>query len=508
MTRKCVLCKETNYKNTYSFFSAPKDPETRKKWQAAIGIENYSVSDDTYVCSKHFHKSDIITHWVSGVPPHVITIKYKKCRLRPGAVPGRNIHLQSNIENIEKDHSDLYDLNDFLTFRNSLVQNMDNKKENFLIPRKEPISNTDKEISEFRNHEYVYESTNRLTKVQSLKNESNINTLVNESRMQVKPLSIRSIKQDKTILSNNRTKFEVIVEADTILEKTRQKENNNYNQLPQIKVKRNTNISPNMFSYSEEDDTSAEMWEHTKIKNKSYIMKKCIDNTVNTNGNLYIENQTLNIVNNDHLDTYDDCMYDEIREHEILFEDLLEMCFEVALPRGWSCNVTSEGHGTTIVYLSMGMTKTGMPFLEKQVFIKSDMALRCSAVNQEIDPIMHNLVREGKNNKVQCLLDIEELVDEFDVRSICEGISDAENFQENNCPKIACKDGTRWRHVLCPLIVNNDSTRCSKCSMLCHLITHRFRESTSYNSNIILREQRKIHTRQRNIKRMKKRYTR
>lgn len=76
MTRKCVLCKETNYKNTYSFFSAPKDPETRRKWQAAIAIENYSVSDDTYVCSKHFHKSDIITHWVSGVPPHVITVSY------------------------------------------------------------------------------------------------------------------------------------------------------------------------------------------------------------------------------------------------------------------------------------------------------------------------------------------------------------------------------------------------------------------------------------------------
>lgn len=74
MTRKCVLCKETNYRNTYSFFSAPKDPETRKKWQNAIAIENYAVTDDTYVCSKHFHKDDIITHWVSGVPPHVVTV--------------------------------------------------------------------------------------------------------------------------------------------------------------------------------------------------------------------------------------------------------------------------------------------------------------------------------------------------------------------------------------------------------------------------------------------------
>lgn len=74
MTRKCVICKETNYKNSYSFFSAPKDPETRKKWADAMGIENYVVCDDTYVCSKHFTATDIITHWVSGVPPHVVTV--------------------------------------------------------------------------------------------------------------------------------------------------------------------------------------------------------------------------------------------------------------------------------------------------------------------------------------------------------------------------------------------------------------------------------------------------
>lgn len=74
MTRKCALCKKTNYKNNYSFFSAPKDPETRKKWQIALGIENCTVMDDTYVCSNHFHKNDIITHWVSGVPPQEIKV--------------------------------------------------------------------------------------------------------------------------------------------------------------------------------------------------------------------------------------------------------------------------------------------------------------------------------------------------------------------------------------------------------------------------------------------------
>ncbi|XP_035740495.1 uncharacterized protein LOC118449716 [Vespa mandarinia] len=504
MTRKCVLCKETNYKNTYSFFSAPKDPETRRKWQAAIAIENYSVSDDTYVCSKHFHKSDIITHWVSGVPPHVITIKYKKCRLRPGAVPGRNIHLQSkNNEANEKNHSDLYGLNDFLTFRNNLVQNIDNKKENFRIPKKDQISNAEKECLEFIN-EYTHENTNRSTKMQSSKDESNINMSVDDSRTQLRLPSNRNNKHEKIMLTSNYNNFEVSIEADNNIEKTRQKENNNYNQLSGTKLERSKNNSSNIFSYSEEDETSADMWEHAEVKSKTYIMEKCIDNTLQKNRNLYMKNQTLNIVN-DRLNRYNDCVYDEIREHEILFEDLLEMCFEIALPRGWSCNVTSEGHATTIVYLSMGMTKTGMPFLEKQVFVKTDMILRCSALNQEIDPIMYNLIREGKDNKVQCLLDIEELIDEFDIRIICEGIT--ENFQEYNCPKIACKDGIRWRHILCPLIINNDSMRCSKCSMLSHLIRRRSKESVSYNSNFTLREQRKMYTRQRNIRHAKEHYT-
>lgn len=76
MTRKCAICKETNYRNASSFFSAPKDPQTRQLWQEAIGIENYVVKDETYVCSKHFYPTDIITHWFSGVPPNVITVSF------------------------------------------------------------------------------------------------------------------------------------------------------------------------------------------------------------------------------------------------------------------------------------------------------------------------------------------------------------------------------------------------------------------------------------------------
>lgn len=69
------MCKETNYKNNSSFFSAPKDRETREKWQAVMDTDQ-DITDDFFVCSRHFHKRDIIRHWVSGVPPHVITVSY------------------------------------------------------------------------------------------------------------------------------------------------------------------------------------------------------------------------------------------------------------------------------------------------------------------------------------------------------------------------------------------------------------------------------------------------
>ncbi|XP_043487449.1 uncharacterized protein LOC122514594 [Polistes fuscatus] len=485
MTRKCVLCKGTNYKNTCSFFSAPKDPELRRKWQAAIDIDNYSVSDDTYVCSKHFYKWDIITHWISGAPPHVVTIKYKKCRLRPGAVPIRNIHHQSKDNKATKrNHFNLNNLNDFLMSHNSLVQSID-KAETFLIPREEEIANMGKECFEFKNHKY--ENANRSIKMQqSSEDESNIKMSMDDYRTQLKLSSNRNNKHKKIMLrSYNNLQ---IKNTDNDMEKAKHKENIDYDQLSQVKLERSVNNSSYVSNYSEEDETSAERWDNSKVKIKNFILKKCLDNTLKKS-NVRIKQQSLNILNN-RLDKYDDYVHDEIREQGILFEDLLEMCFEVVLPRGWSCNVTSKGHATTIVYLNMAITKDGMPFLEKQVFVKTDMILRCSVLNREIDPIMYNLIRESKDNKVQCLLDIEELIDEFDLRNICEGIT--ENFQENNYLKIACKDGIQWRHVLCPLILNNDSTRCSKCIMLSHMIKCKLRKSVYYKSNFNLRKKRKV----------------
>lgn len=158
-----------------------------------------------------------------------------------------------------------------------------------------------------------------------------------------------------------------------------------------------------------------------KILRKETIKTKPADNNLKATEDVQLENRVVKNLYYNRLDTYY-VACDEISEDELLFEDLLEVCTEVLLPRGWSCLVTSKGPTTTIVYLYMGMTKSGMPFTEKQVYIKSDMILHCTAVNREINPFIHNLIKEGKHLKVQSLLDIEELIDDFDQRTICQGM--------------------------------------------------------------------------------------
>ncbi|XP_015186097.1 PREDICTED: uncharacterized protein LOC107071538 [Polistes dominula] len=454
MTRKCAICKESNYKNTRSFFSAPKNPELRRKWQEAIDIDDYSVNDFFYVCSKHFRKRDIITHWVSGSPPHVISIKYKKCRLRPGAVPTRNIHPQLKDNKVNNIQNHLYE---FLQF----------KPDSFLTSDKEDIVNTINECTEFKNHKHENVVNQSKQMEQSSEDESNKNTSVDDYKTQLRLSSNRNNKHRKTMLRDyNNLELQ---NTDNDMRKMKHKENINYDQLSQVKLDRSVNNSSYVSHCSEEDETSAERWDNSKVNTKNSIFPKCLDNTLN-NRIVCIKEQSLNIVNK-----YDDSMYDNKGKKEFLFEDILEMCFEITLPRGWSCNVASKGHATTIVYLNMAMTKDGIPFLVKQVFVKTDMMLRCSVFNKEIDPIMYNLIKENKDNKVQCLLDIEELINKFHLRIICEGITD--NFQEMNSLKLAYKDGIQWRHVLCPLILNNDSKRCSKCFMLSHMIKYKLRKS-------------------------------
>lgn len=174
-----------------------------------------------------------------------------------------------------------------------------------------------------------------------------------------------------------------------------------------------------MFSISDAGDTSARLWDSREPKDDG-SPKKFVGNNFKIKESFCAEKQLGKNLNYERLDAYYlEC--DEVEEGEMLFEDLLEVCTEVLLPSGWSCVVTSKGHTTTIVYLYMGMTKAGMPFTERQVFINSDMQLHCAVINREINPLIYNLIREGKHLKVQSLVDVEEIIDDFDQRTLCQG---------------------------------------------------------------------------------------
>ncbi|XP_011258398.1 uncharacterized protein LOC105252625 isoform X2 [Camponotus floridanus] len=466
MTRKCALCKESNYKkNNYSFFSAPKDAETRRKWQNALAIKNYIVTDDTYVCSRHFHKNDIITHWISGVPPQVIKIKYKKCRLRPGAVPIRNFHLVNNLST-NKDSLSQHEID----IRNLTPrEETSEESEIFLIPRRKK-SLSDNEDAENENTNVHYHT---YSKSQDYNSEENDDLYIQLSREMDKEDIDISINDSKL----KKLKSEIKESVKTL------KCDNNYNpdfiEIMTNEDKKKTQISSKLIRAkkfnkatecsierydSSEDETSMKTLQHNVDSVRSYSKKKPMKKLIRND--LYINNKELATLNYNCLDMQNK-VFDAVSENEILFEDFLEVCTEVSIPHGWSCLVTSKGHGTTVVYLYMGITKDGLPFVEKQGFIRSDMVLHCAVANREIDPLMHNLVKE---RKMRNLLDIEIFIDEFDQRVICQGIHDRKNFQDFDMTKVAYEDGIRWRHVSCSLIVNNNSSRCTKCAKLSHIL--------------------------------------
>jgi len=69
MGKCCVIGCTSGYKSNsekVSRFSAPRDPELRKKWSNAIPRLNYIVNDKSYVCEKHFAPEQIIRYWESG----------------------------------------------------------------------------------------------------------------------------------------------------------------------------------------------------------------------------------------------------------------------------------------------------------------------------------------------------------------------------------------------------------------------------------------------------------
>ncbi|EZA49541.1 hypothetical protein X777_12086 [Ooceraea biroi] len=387
MTRKCALCKGTNYKNNYSFFSAPKDAETRKKWQVALALENYTVTDDTYVCSKHFNKNDIITHWISGVPPQVVKVKYKKCRLRPGAVPGRNSYSVSNSRSTDQHE---ININDFSIFKKE--QTLEKNKTLLIKRSKRKTLNDDKYVVN-RNTNTYYQTYSKLQSY-AYNGEGE-----------------ESCDFNNVELTNTKDK--------------EKKEN------VQISNESCSNV-PRYASYASSE-------------NNETLVKTCKHDVSNMQ---------------------DTSVYDKGCETNMLFEDFLEVCTELSIPHGWSCLITSKGHDTTVVYLYMNITKNGLPFVEKQIFIRSDMVLHYSVANTEIDPLVHNLIKERKHNKIRSLLDVEILIAEFDQRAVCQGICDSRDYKSVDAIKVLYMDGVKWRHISCPLILNNDNSRCTRCATL------------------------------------------
>ncbi|XP_033219761.1 uncharacterized protein LOC117174621 [Belonocnema kinseyi] len=425
MTRKCVICKKTNYRNGSSFFSAPKDPETRKLWQDAIGIENYVVKDDTYVCSKHFYSTDIITHWFSGVPPHVITIKYKKFRLRPGAIPKIEIDPEDkDLEFLECDTE--FEVNRSVSpISDPLLPPSSRSRETFSIPR-----------TDTNPHQVE-------AKLVDLEDLESVNYFENDLASFSPPHESQMIQTNYNLTSDKMTQEDF--EEDEIL--------NGQNSIEEI----------NEFGEEQVEVEAAEVEAMEALDSD--------DSAFKSSSNLNRET--------------------------MLFEDLLEIYTEVSLPKGWSSSVIPRGHGTTVVFSLTKINKSGIPVVEKQVFLKANMILRCSVRSRSLDPMMHNLIREQRNLKVQTLMDVEELIDEFNKRQICDG-----NPSRNLVNIEAFYEGTNWRHASCPLIVNNGLSKCSKCASL---TSSRKRKSSALTeSTYSVRKSRFVERQQTTIKSLEK----
>lgn len=164
---------------------------------------------------------------------------------------------------------------------------------------------------------------------------------------------------------------------------------------------------------------------------------------------------------------YDDMamdVLDPLDEEPMLFEDLLDVYNEVRLPRGWSTMVISAGRATTVIYARMNMTQTGVPYVQKQVFLKSDMNFQCSAAGKQLNPLDHNLFSDGRSFVVRGLRDVEEFIEEFDQRVICDGLEKMSSLDVDNV--LMYRQDVKWRHNDCSILIKGNGTRCSKCTSL------------------------------------------
>ena len=109
----------------------------------------------------------------------------------------------------------------------------------------------------------------------------------------------------------------------------------------------------------------------------------------------------------------------DCQNSSMLFEDFLEIHNKVLLPNNWFASMVTKGNAITIVYSSMKILNSGMPCVEKKVFLSNEMILRCSIFNKELNPRI--FLKNKKSNNVNTLLDIKDFIEKFDQTSIYTG---------------------------------------------------------------------------------------
>ncbi|XP_044010209.1 uncharacterized protein LOC122853863 [Aphidius gifuensis] len=99
MGRTCIVRDCYEAKNT--LFSVPKDSQLFDAWKSNLPELKKPLSTSSYVCEKHFHPSDLITHYVQKLPSETWSYPFGRKRLKPKAVPlSSNIYMTSDNGNL------------------------------------------------------------------------------------------------------------------------------------------------------------------------------------------------------------------------------------------------------------------------------------------------------------------------------------------------------------------------------------------------------------------------
>ncbi|XP_058805384.1 uncharacterized protein LOC131672275 isoform X2 [Phymastichus coffea] len=419
-----------------NFFSAPKDPDTRRLWQKAINIKDYVVNNETFVCSKHFKKEDIITHWVSGVPPQVITIKYKKCRLRRGAIP-----IPINVkQTVDDDTSEEFKNDEIILDGKKYCKNID-------LSNTEGFNDSSNCNLEDEIYEYIPEDSQGSAEFQDVPMEPMKKRKINDSNDCQNKLSSSTIDENKDIMYINYTNSNSIFT----------KENN---ESIQIHIGNGQNI----LTYFPRK---------SYLKNNEKVFKKPLS-TLCTKYQQIIKsvnywhvdqlNENLEISEFNQKLSKDNSLIQEIANNDsysMLFEDFLEIYNELSLPKNWSASMICKGLATTILYSCMNISNTGMPYIEKKVFLNDEMILRCGLLNKEIK--INSLLKDIKSFKVNSLIDIEDIIEKLDKIPLCIGVPNMNFEDEKNLITLA--DNVQ-RHQDCSLIIDKEESICYNCSSL------------------------------------------